>query len=231
MRTKILLISPGGEIRKKYKKAFEEHGASVIAVSSFNRLNKTASESRYHGVAVDLPTKIMALRKDKGFVYRVLGRFPFVQLCLNKKTGKIKFSYNGRLDNSGLAEFINQKCRHARPKKFRYQPRARIHFNVLLSENKRFEEGAYERAVTMDASRMGCFVYTIRSLAPGRMVWIVMEELSDHTPIRAEVRHNIPWGESMSIPGVGLKFTAIKKTQIKEICEDFLDLKTETGSA
>ncbi len=224
MKIRILLISPGGEIRKEYKKAIEAHGASVVAVSSFKRLNKRAANFRYHGIAVDLPTKIIALRKDKSFIYKVLGRFPIVQLTYNKKTGKISISFDGRPHEGGLADFIKLKCIHSRPKKFRHHPRKEIHFNVLLSDHKEIEKGPHERAITMDVSSVGCFVYSVRGWTAEKDVWIVLEELSDHTPIRAEIRHVIPWGESMSIPGVGLEFKEIKETQIKELHGEFLDL-------
>lgn len=224
MTIRILLISPGGKIRKTYKKALQEHDVSVVAASSFNRLSRTAAARRYHGIAVDLPTKILALRKDKGFVYRILGRFPFVQLNLNKKTGKIKILFDGQPHEGGLADFIDLKCRHARPKKFRYHPRKQIHFNVHISRENNFKNGDYERGVTMDVSAVGCFVYSSREWTAGEDVWLVFRELSDHTPIRAAVRHTITWGDSMSIPGVGLEFIKFKKTQIKEIQEEFLDL-------
>ncbi len=228
MTIRILLISPGGEVRAKYKEAIEAYGASVVAVSSFKRLDKNAANLRYHGIAVDLPTKIIALRKDKSFIYKVLGRFPIVQLNLNKQTGKISMSFDGRSHDGGLDDFINQKCSRSRPKKFRYHPRKEIHFNVQLAENNRVEDGDYERTITMDVSIVGCFVYSVRGRTPGEDVWIVLEELRDHTPIRAAVRHVIPWGESMSIPGAGLEFMDIKDDQLKELRKEFLDLESGT---
>ncbi len=226
MSIRILLISPGGRIRELYKEAIEEQGARVFAVSSFHRLNKTASDQRFHGIAVDLPTKILALREDKSFVYKVLGRFPIVQLNLHKKTGKISTLFDGQPHDGGLADFINLKCRQSRPKKFRYHPRRKIHFNVLLSTKSDFKDDDFERAVTVDVSTVGCFVYSVRARRPGDDVWVVFEELSDHTPMRAIVRHYIPWGETMSIPGVGLELMEFKESQIKELRQDFLDLES-----
>jgi Tfp pilus assembly protein PilZ len=86
-----------------------------------------------------------------------------------------------------------------------------------LSENKEFSAEHCERTVTVDLSREGCFVFSVRDWKPGDSAWFTIKELRDNTPICGLVRWCLKWGEGMRVPGIGLKFTEITESQAREI--------------
>ncbi len=223
MDTRILLISRENEAREIYRDALEALDVQVVATASFKRLNKEAAKLRYHGVAVDLPTKIKALKKDREFIYQILGEFPIVQLKLNKKTGEIRMFQEGGPGGGNLETFIESARLVANPKKFRYHSRRPIHFNVILSRENDFTKGNDERSITLNVSEEGCQILSVQKWEPGGRVWIVINELSDKTPMRGTVRHAVAWGEAMATPGIGLEFEEITENQARELHDKFLE--------
>ena len=66
-------------------------------------------------------------------------------------------------------------------------------------------------------SERGCFLFSVQDWALGETAWLTVMELSDRTPISAEVRRRIKWGTPMQIPGIGVEFKTIKELQAREI--------------
>lgn len=222
MDIRILLISRGRETTRIYRDALEKFDAQVVPVESFTGLDRETEALRFHGVAVDLPTKIKALKNNKEFIYGILGKFPLIQLKLNKKTGEINSFQEGGPGNDDLKTFIERASLVANPRRFRHHPRKSIHFNVIVSRNKDFAKGDVERSITMNVSEDGCQILSFRKWEPGGDVWLVINELSDKTPMRCKVRHAIAWGEAMAAPGIGLEFEEITKKQARELRDKFL---------
>ncbi len=222
MDIRVLLISGRQEAQEKYREALEKYGVQVVTTSSFKRLPGEAAEFRFHGVAVDLPTKIRALAKDREFIYKILGKFPIVQLKLNNKTGEIRTFQEGVDEGDSLEVFIKRARLVANPKKFRYHPRKPIHFNVILSRENEFVEENDERSITMNVSEDGCRILSVQKWEPGGNVWLVINELSDKTPVRGKVRHTVSWGAAMTAPGIGLEFEDITEEQARELRDNFL---------
>ena len=77
----------------------------------------------------------------------------------------------------------------------------------------------------MDVSERGCFLFSVQDWEPGETAWLTVMELSDRTPIGAEVRRCIKWGTPMHVPGIGVQFETIKESQAKEISEKLVELK------
>ncbi len=223
MDIRILLISRENEARETYRDALEALGVQVVATASFKRLNKEAAKLRYHGVAVDLPTKIKALKKDKEFIYKILGEFPIVHLKVNRKTGEIRTFQEWGPGSCDLETFIEHARLVANPKKFRYHSRKPIHFNVILCRENDFTKGNDERSITLNVSEDGCQILSVQEWEPGGNVWIVINELSNKTPMRGKVRHTTAWGEAMATPGIGLEFEDITEDQARELRDKFLE--------
>ncbi|MCP4687784.1 MAG: PilZ domain-containing protein [Desulfobacterales bacterium] len=222
MVTRILLVSRDKDAKEKYRDALEKFDVQVVPTTSFSRLPREIAEYRYHGVALDLPTKIKALKKDRAFVYKILGKFPIIQLKLNKKTGKIRSFFEGGDERDGLEAFIRRARQVGAPKKFRYFDRKPIHFNVILSRDNDFTNGNDERSITMNVSEDGCQILSVKEWEPGGDVWLVINELNDKTPVRGKVRHALTWGEAMEAPGIGLEFEDITEEQARELREKYL---------
>ena len=217
MEIRILLIAREGETRKKYQEAITGLGVEVIAVSSLKKTDRTLMDLSYHGVMVDMRTKIEILKDENELVYTALRKFPVAHLNLESKTGGIKLFYPGQKSGATLEDFVNRECRSFTPRILSSRVRKQIHFNVVLSGNKEFSAEHCERTVTVDISREGCFVFSVRDWKPGDSVWLTIKELHDNTPICALVRWCLKWGEGMRVPGIGLKFTEISESQAKKI--------------
>ena len=221
MAINILLVAHKEELREKYRNAVQKLGVNVVAVSSFFNLDQAITEKRYHGLLVDLPTKLNAAREDEEFVRNIIDKFPVASLNFDKKKQKIKALFYGQQRGRTLEDFINKECRYFAPRRFRYHVRKQIHFNLIVSKESSFKEGHCERTVTIDVSRGGCFIFSINSWENGQDIWVIIKDLKDNTPIHGQVRHYVPWGSELQLPGVGVEFIGIKECQLKEICDDY----------
>ena len=217
MGIRILLITREGETRKKYQEAITNLGAEAVVVSSLKETDRTLMDLSYHGVMVDMRTKIEILKDDNELVYTALRKFPVAHLNLEHTTGEIRLFYPGQKAGATLEDFVNRECRSFTPRILGSRVRKQVHFNVVLSENKEFRTGHYERTVTVDISKEGCFVFSVKDWKPGDSAWLSIKELRDNTPICALVRWCLKWGEKMRVPGIGLKFKEITESQAKEI--------------
>ena len=220
MDINILLVAHKEESREKYKIAVQKLGVNVVAVPSFFNLDQAITEKRYHGLLVDLPTKLKATREDEEFVRNIIDKFPVAALNINKKN-QIKALFYGQKRGGTLESFIDKECRYFAPRKFRYHARKQIHFNLIVSKENSFKEDDYERTATIDVSKGGCFIFSVQRWVKGQDIWFIIQELKDNTPIYGQVRHYRPWGSELQLPGIGVEFIGIKEGQLKEICGDY----------
>ncbi len=218
MDIRLLLVSKENPFKEKYVTSLRKLGAQVDTVSTFKEMMDRMADMAYSGVAIDLTTKIREPRRDKEIAEKVLAEFPVAQLNFNHSTRQISTLYFGKLVGTGsLEDFISQECRAFSPKKIHEYDRGRIHLNIQLTKKRLASRSATERTVTMDISRGGCFVISSKAWKVLDEAWIVIKELSDQTPIRCQVRWKIPWGDTLRIPGIGMKFMEITAPQIEEI--------------
>ena len=211
------MLFRSGKTRKKYQEAITDLGVETVVVSSLKKTDRALMDLSYHGVMVDIRTKIEILKDENELVYAALRKFPVAHLNLESKTGAIRLFYPGQKTGATLEDFVNRECRSFTPRILSSRVRKQIHFNVVLSGNKEFSAEHCERTVTVDISREGGFVFSVRDWEPGDSVWLSIKELHDNTPICALVRLCLKWGEGMRVPGIGLKFTEITESQAKEI--------------
>ena len=217
MGIRILLIAREGETRKKYQEAITALGVEVVVVSSLKKTDRVLMDLSYHGVIIDMRTKIEILRDDNELVYTALRKFPVAHLNLESRTGDIRLFYSGQKAGATLEDFVNLECRPFTPRILGFCLRKQVHLNVVLSKNKEFSPEHCERTVTVDISGGGCFVFSVRDWKPGDSAWLSIKELQDNTPICGLVRWCLKWGERMQVPGIGLKFMEITELQAKEI--------------
>ncbi len=213
---RILLIARKGAQRDQYLAALHETGVRVTVASSFKKLSGDVADQLFHGVMVDLATKIRALNEDKDFIHNIIGNFPMAQLKLEKKTGKISVFLYGQTRGGFIEEFLYKECLTFKPRKFRSHARKPIHFNVVFIDAPDLDSENASRSITMNVSRGGCFIFSAGSFNNGEEIRFVLKELDEDAPVKGIVRYGITWGDAMRVPGVGLEFTDIDESQLLE---------------
>ena len=96
MNTRVILLSDDGHARQAYLNAIRTLGVQVDTVSSFRDLRKAMTHTPYHGVMIDLITKIKAPSDEKEIAYEMLEIFPVVQLKWEVQAGLIRTLYFGQ---------------------------------------------------------------------------------------------------------------------------------------
>lgn len=222
MPIRLILVVRDPETQKAYLKAFDVLDVVVDTVSSFKALYQALTQKTYNGVLVDLVTKIKSPRKDIDPLMGVMETFPLVQLRLDAESGQVKALYRGAETGGGLKDFIEKECIPFKPRKIRVSDRRKINLNVVFSpiEADRAKAAANPiRTVTLDVSAGGCFLITSEPLKAGQKVVMKIKELKDKSPIVAEVRWLRPWGHTMGIPGIGVRFLKISASQKYELLD------------
>jgi len=145
-------------------------------------------------------------------------------LTMDKSTGEIRSLSSGRPGGGETIEsFLENDCVSFKARSIRADSRKEVNLNVLLSEGELYSETDAARSVTINISKGGCFIYSTVERELQSHVSFVFKELSDHRPMCGEVRWQVPWGHSMRIPGIGLKFINITQDQRRGLCTN-LDL-------
>jgi hypothetical protein len=218
MDIKIVLVAQEGNAKRAYLAELESIGVQVDEISSFSEIHKLMSENSYNGVIVDFKTKMKATANEKKLAPDILEQFPFAQLNFEEKAGVNILCYD-QMNNNTLKEFINIKCRSFNARKIRLFARKENHFNIKLSKISDFTEKEIDQTVSINVSQGGCFIYSIDNWEISTNVFIVIKELYDKRPIPCEVRRHIAWGETMQIPGIGIKFLDISENQLEDFCK------------
>jgi hypothetical protein len=222
MDTRLLLACREGVARKKYQEAVKNLGVQMDTVSSLKDLHSAMLKTPYNGVMIDLITKIKASQDEKSLIDTILEEFPVVQVHWEDEPGGIKSLFLGQFQSSGtLEDFLTRECRLFHARKIRASIRKKIHFNVILARDHHFHESSIERTITMNISEQGCFLFTVEEWGRGNRAWFIIHELEDHTPIQGKVRRRVEWGKSMNIPGIGIEFEEMEKSQFKEFCDKY----------
>jgi len=217
---KVILVSREGNVTQAYLNAIKPFRVQVDTVSSFSELLKALIDTPYHGVMIDLKTKIAASKDEKELAHNILENLPVVQLRWEETTGMVRTLYYGQAKGGGtLEDFICEECASVSPRTIRSSPRKNINFNVILSKTANLSGNHNERSITINVSKEGCFIYSSSNWEGFTDAWFIIKELSGNTPIHGEVRWKISWGKTMQIPGIGVKFEDIRKGQLKEICD------------
>lgn len=222
MSVKIILVSRKGEPEKAYLSELKKIGIKADVVSSFKELFKKMLETPYNGVLVDLMIRIGAPREDKVLVHEVLETFPVITMRWDTKTGVMSTFYYGQFKSGGtLKDFIDQECRSFKARKVRSSIRRNFHLNVMMSKNGDFSKENVIKTITLNISGGGCFLYNTEDMGGISNVWIILKELDDKRPIHCEIRWIHAWGETMRIPGLGLKFLDISESHLEELSEKY----------
>lgn len=212
MSIRVLLFVEEGKSKQKYLDALAACNVDVSVTSSFVDLSEEICGKTYHGLFLDLPTKMKALKENKDHVYKMVEKFPAAYLQLDTINGQVQCYHFNKRSGSTLLDFINNQCRYFSPQKIRENVRSKIHLHVLLYKER--ESKKPERSVTENISLGGCFVYSTHPWQIGSYIWLRFHELPGLGLISAQVRTLVKWGENRLIPGVGLQFKEISEGQL-----------------
>lgn len=214
VETRVMLIAGDPVSRRGYQETLAKIGVIVDTVTSFREFYYAVLATPYNGVLVDVPTKIRTPNDEKDLVKEIMDLFPVIQLNFDSATGKISTYFTGQLNKScTLDYFINNECRRFRARTARRSERKTMHLNVMLGREKAGRRSPFERTVTINVSKGGCFIFSTVEWGVGATAWFMIKELKDGTPIRGEVRWKVDWGKSMQIPGIGVTFEEINEIQ------------------
>lgn len=215
MDIRVLLIAQNDNARKTYLSALENCDVQVFVSESFQDLSAEICRHAYHGIFLDLQTKMKAIKTNKNYVYGLVDNFPVCQLKINEQNGEIDCFHHTQKLGGTMLDFIKNECRNFVPRMIRADNRKDIHLNVILYKHK--NEIHSERSATINISKGGCFIFSTREWEEGSDVWIQLKELEDDTLISGRIRHIVRWGESARIPGIGVEFRDISVSQSEEI--------------
>jgi hypothetical protein len=222
MSVRLILVCKEGPAKLAYLKEAKSIGIEVDSVASFGELTKAMISTPYQGIMVDVITSVKSSREEKSAVQKILDVYPLVQLKWESETNAIHTISLGNPSSGGsLAHFIDKECQPFKPRAIRLNPRRSIIFNVTMCKQEDFNENSAERTVTINVSKGGCFLFSSRDWSDTPGVWIVFNELTDKTPIRGEIRWYVPWGKTMTMPGIGISFQQIKTEQLEELIEKY----------
>lgn len=219
MSIKLILASAQAESTQAYLSILEKTpGVDVDMVTSFSDLYMALKKTPYHGVLVDLATNVRATDVEKELVRKIQDTFHVLILKWGGTGVGIRtFSYKQDRASVTLQDFIHKQCGSIQARTLRSDIRKNVHFNIVLSRDAIIDEKSITCTITINASKGGCFIYSSEEWKCFSNVWLVMNELKDHTPIMSEVRQCYKWGKTMRIPGIGVAFKDINKCQIEEI--------------
>lgn len=215
MEIRVLLFVEEGRSRQKYLEALSRCGAKVFVTSSYSDLSEEVCNQTFHGVLLDLPTKMKAIKEDKAYVYRLVEKFPVAHLQIDEKSGEVRCFHAQQKSRGTLVDFIDKQCRLFNPLKIRANSRKEIFLPVLIY--KHIEDKKPERSITKDISSGGCFIFSTRRWKTGHYIWVQVKGLSDTSPIYAQIRTVVKWGEPLQIPGIGVQFIDLSHSQAEEL--------------
>ncbi|MFH0784121.1 MAG: PilZ domain-containing protein [Pseudomonadota bacterium] len=213
---RVLLFVDDDISREKYLAALADCVVQVFVSASFFCLSEEISNQTYHGLILDLPTKMKAIKANKREVYRLVEKFPTAHVRVDGSTDEIRCFYIGlRQDGNALFDFINDQCCNSKPQKIRAFVRVGASVPVLLYRHPQSKRPV--RSITLDISSGGCFIVTTHHWREGQEIFLRFPELSTITSVRAQIRTVVLWGKGRQIPGIGVKFLDLSMAQIDQL--------------
>lgn len=221
-KPKIVLVVNQEAETEIYLKQLRNYDVDFAVAPGFKDLERLLATGSYNGIIVDLKTKLSVDREQKMLAHDLLEHYPVLQARVIPDSDQIQAMPFGKAQmDASLDSFLAVECPDFEARCIRSAVRHNLHFNVLLSENGSFEPNDVERTFTLDVSRNGCFIVTPYKWPDHASVPFILKELTISTPIVGEIRWEIPWGQTMQIPGIGVRFEDIQPSQHRELIEKY----------
>lgn len=214
---RVLLFVQDERAKQQYLDALSQCGAQVFVSPSFFHLSEEICSRTYHGLFLDLPTKMAAIKENKAYVYRLVERFPVSHLRMAGESNEIRCFHLNRQYGNTLPDFINNQCRTFIPQKIRLDARKEVHLPVLVYKHQ--ADKRPERSIINDLSSGGCFIFSSRRWKEGHDIWIRFMDIAGPLPIRAHIKTVVKWGKPRQIPGIGIQFKNLSPLQSAELAK------------
>jgi Tfp pilus assembly protein PilZ len=221
-KKEIVIIAPGRESMALYKIYLTKYTNFIFRpyfqIEDFTR--EMFNSRSYAGFIVDLRNLLKCDPDVRDSFMELIAPFPLIRIShsIDKKTVKGNIRDKNYEDAQLFDHFINSLCRRFPPRGLRFKKRKKLFLNVYLDFSS---EGAGTELIktnTADVSQIGGFIISVREANEDDILYMVINELSDHTPIKCKVKWNLPWGTSDNhLPGFGVAFWRIKPEQQEEL--------------
>jgi hypothetical protein len=218
---RVLVVADNPEIREEYVKAVDLLGIEQENAASLSELYTLLPKIAFNGLLLDVGTLVRASVAEKAYIHEIIQIFPSVRIRWDAQGKNVRVLLYGQ-SGEGIAtldSFIREQCIPFGARKLRVSDRVDAHFNVLISRRPDFSTPSTLKTVTINVSKGGCYIFAAEPWEPHCQVWLQFRELSDPTPVAAEVCWRKMWGMSMGMPGVGVRFTEITDGQVAELIE------------
>ncbi|WP_245549595.1 PilZ domain-containing protein [Maridesulfovibrio hydrothermalis] len=203
-----------------YIKALRSFDIQFDVAESLSDISKNYNKVKYNGFIIDVPTLLRAGAADKAEANLLIDNFPVLRLNYKASDG-IRCLPTGKYSGHGntLEEFLWENCSKFAPRSLRGTKKGTRVLNVLLNRDLNSPARGGEKSVTINFSSEGAFFFSVAGWKKGDSLWVLIKELSDKTPIKAEVMRVIPWGKTQAIPGISVNFLNLSEGQADQIEE------------
>ena len=223
MDTTILLICREGKSRQFYQAELNSPGVQLLCIQTLMEFFHQDVYRPLNGILVDMPTYMRSSEDEKRLLADLVGLFPALRLKCNEATGEIRTLPFGTVypGNKAPGVFVQEYCATSVQRKVRSSERTQHNLPVSLSRYLPVEHVCDTRTVTTNISNGGCFLVRFEPWKVGDCGWITMHDLKDDTPVSVVVCSVLPWGESRSLPGIGIRFidpTVLQQAELSRLC-------------
>lgn len=217
--TTILLICRKGKSRQVYQAELDLPGVELVCVQSLMEFFRREVYCPLNGILVDMPTYLRSSEEEKRLLSDLVGIFPALRLKYHESTGEIRTLPFGTTypANTAPSLFAQKFCASFAQRRIRTCERSLLNLPALLNMSLPVENISGARTVTANISRGGCFLVSFEPWLVGERGWLVLPELKDNAPIAVEICSIRSWGEYGSLPGMGVRFIELTRSQKDEL--------------
>lgn len=211
MSNDFLLFSDPSDALNLYRAELHRLDVGHDWVISLHDIRTQLSRNAYHGVLIELPSRMRADELDRDFVQELEGYFPATNLQFNPAGEKIRCASPKWMGGS-FEDFIRTNL-ELPARKIRNETRQSINLNVIVHDRDQ------ERRVnTVDLSPSGCFIWDPVPMEPGMDVELVFDGFSDQV-VRATVVWIRNWGQKRRPCGYSLRFKNNEKALVQSLVD------------
>jgi hypothetical protein len=190
---KIIVVAKNEETRKTLAEALQAEGVETIELKSLLELPAILREVPTSGILLDLITSTKSTAQEKHETNDLVQLYPHAKVKVIE--GAIKIIGVNRT----LKQFVRD-CLSFKARVIRKCDRPIRYAGVYLSANSEFEDA--EKAVTLNITDEGCFVYSANEWRVDDPVWLQFKDSGQIE--QGIVRWIQPWGNNKKMPGIGI---------------------------
>lgn len=212
----ILLVAQTGVARERYLALLRDLGARVLVAEEPDEVFAALRSGDFSGIVFDEPTLLANDAFDPGELRSLCERYPALYVMLDPDTDKLYVLGDCQYASSrqGIEAFVSE-CQDFSPPAMRIGARRRATLPVLLSRDFTDPKAVVEATMTLNISRVGCFVFTVAAWERGEQGWLIFDDV-DPRPVLVRVIWRQSWG-SRRAAGLGLRFEEPHEALLSEI--------------